>query len=174
MALSGLNWHIINKNLFVEGAKYWRTGYFNRKTGEEKYICSEAKKSKCPCTALVRYVPKELISETISNDSQYDIFGNEDLRLLPEKFEVVLVWASQTELHERYHEIDLIDAKCEEMKESMTEVMMKDPTLEPSTVIDKVVHSFTETLDGNSEGKLTSAFYGTKQESHLRSLRRVK
>ena len=27
MALTQLSWDIINKNLFVEGAKYWRTGY---------------------------------------------------------------------------------------------------------------------------------------------------
>ena len=40
MALSGENWDIIDKNLFIEGAKYWRTGYFNQKTGEEQYICS--------------------------------------------------------------------------------------------------------------------------------------
>ena len=49
MALSGENWDIINKNLFIEGAKYWRTGYFNQKTGEEQYICFEYKRTKCPC-----------------------------------------------------------------------------------------------------------------------------
>ena len=45
-------WDIINKNLFIEGVKFWRAG-------EEFYVCSEHKKSKCPCTALVRYFVKK-------------------------------------------------------------------------------------------------------------------
>ena len=58
MALCNQDWDIINRNLFVEGAKFWRSGYFNRKTGEEQYICSEYRRTKCPCSAMVPYVPR--------------------------------------------------------------------------------------------------------------------
>ena len=59
MALCNQDWDIINNNLFIEGVKFWSAGHFNLKTGEEFYVCSEHKKSKCPCTALVRYFVKK-------------------------------------------------------------------------------------------------------------------
>ena len=36
-----------------------------------------------------------------------------------------------------------MDAKMEEMKEKMTELIMCDPTLEPDTIVDKVLNDFT-------------------------------
>jgi hypothetical protein len=189
MALTKLSWDIINKNLFVEGAKYWRTGYYNRKTGEESYICSEAKKTKCPCTALVRYFKRpnndgeseqeqmsdeergdsgqEQMSDEERGDSGEDMF-DEDPRLNPVKYDITLVWASDPELHERFHETDLMEAKSEELKEAMTELMVKDPTLEPSVVIDKVLNDFTDSMDGSAKGELLAIFYRTRRESHLR------
>ena len=71
MALTNLNWDIINKNLFVEGNKFWRTGYYNKKTGEETYVCSEGKRTKCPCTALVRYFKRR------ENDNNVEDGGEE-------------------------------------------------------------------------------------------------
>ena len=58
MALCYQDWDIINKNLFIEGVKFWRAGHFNMKTGEEFYTCSELRRTKCPCMALVRYFKK--------------------------------------------------------------------------------------------------------------------
>ena len=49
----------------------------------------------------------------------------------------MLVWASPVDDHAKFHEIDLMDAKSEQLNEKMTEVMKKDPTPEPSTVLDK-------------------------------------
>ena len=176
MALTKLSWDIINKNLFVEGAKYWRTGYYNRKTGEESYIYSEAKKTKCPCTALVRYFKRpnndgeseqEQMSDEERGDSGEDMF-DEDPRLNPVKYDITLVWASDPELHQRFHETDLMEANSEELKEAMTELMVKDPTLEPSVVIDKVLNDFTDSMDGSAKGELLAIFYRTRRESHLR------
>ena len=53
----------------------------------------------------------------------------------------MLVWASPVDDHAKFHEINLIDAKSKELNEKMTEVMKKDPTLEPSTVLDKVLNN---------------------------------
>ena len=102
MALTQLSWDIINKSLFVEGAKYWRTGYYNRKTGEENYICSEAKKTKCPCTALVRYfkVPNADGEQEHVSDDEHGDSGDEDMatdmfeedpRLYPDKYDIKLL-----------------------------------------------------------------------------------
>ena len=55
MTLPSIDWAIINKNLYVEGAKFWKSGYLNMDTGEELYRCAEYKKTKCQCTAMVRY-----------------------------------------------------------------------------------------------------------------------
>ena len=58
MALCNQYWNIINNNLFIEGVKFWRAGHFNMKTGEEFYMCSELRRTKCHCMALVRYFKK--------------------------------------------------------------------------------------------------------------------
>ena len=100
-------------------------------------------------------------------DMATDMF-EEDPRLYPDKYDIKLVWASDPELHHRFHEIDLMEAKNEELKEAMTELMVRDPTLEPSVVIDKVLTDFTESMDGSSKGELLAIFYRTRRESHLR------
>ena len=197
MALSGENWDIINKNLFIEGAKYWRTGYFNPKTGEEQYICSEYKRTKCPCSALVRYyrrvrsasnteeggggsseqvvtgIEESHNEDRVTKEDDDDLL-DEDARLNKEKYDVTLVYASPLELHAQFHEVDLMTSKVEEMKEKMTELMIQDPTLEPATNIDKVLNDFTETMDGQEKSELLASFYLTRRESHLRRLRRIK
>lgn len=88
--------------------------------------------------------------------------------LNPVKYDITLVWASDPELHQRFHETDLMEAKSEELKEAMTELMVKDPTLEPSVVIDKVLNDFTDSMDGSAKGELLAIFYRTRRESHLR------
>ena len=136
MALSGENWDIINKNLFIEGAKYWRTGYFNPKTGEEQYICSEYKRTKCPCSALVRYYRRvrsasnteeggggsseqvvtgmeASYNEDRATEEEDEDLLDEDARLNKEKYDVVLVYASPLELHAQFHEVDLMISKVE-------------------------------------------------------------
>ena len=80
----------------------------------------------------------------------------------------VLVYASDLEEHARYHSVDPMDAKDEELKEKMTELIRKDPTLDPSVVIDTILNNFTEGMDGNSRSELLAVFYRTKRESHLR------
>ena len=91
MALSSHNWDIINNNLFVEGAKYWRGGHFNYKTWEEYYVCSEQKKSKCPCSAMVRYIvrPTDDSLPEEDQDVSHDVTELLDPRLDKEKYDVV-------------------------------------------------------------------------------------
>ena len=79
---------------------------------------------------------------------------DEDARLNKEKYDVVLVYASPLELHAQFHEVDLMISKVEEMKEKMTELMIQDTTLEPATIIDKVLNDFTETKDGQEKSEL--------------------
>ena len=70
--------------------------------------------------------------------------------------------------HARYHKIDLIDTKSEELKEKTTELMKADPTLDPSIVIDKVLNEYTDRMEGPMKAELISVFYRTRRESHLR------
>jgi hypothetical protein len=43
------------------------------KTGEEYYVCAEQKRSKCPCTALVRYFEKKSAHPPVGvNDGSHD------------------------------------------------------------------------------------------------------
>ena len=169
MALCNQDWDIINRNLFVEGAKFWRSGYFNRKTGEEQNICSEYRRTKSPCSAMVRYVPRgepdsdPALSSVCADAENDEGDGAEDDELLPDdarlqsdKYDIVLVYATPVELHAEFHEIDLMNAKVEEMKEKMAEIMMRDPTLEPATIVDKVLNDFTDNLDGNAKSELIS------------------
>ena len=78
------------------------------------------------------------------------------------------MWASNVNDHARYHEVDLMDAKSEELKEKMTELMQSDPTLDPSMVIDKVLNEYTDRMEGVMKAELISVFYQTRRESHLR------
>ena len=78
------------------------------------------------------------------------------------------MYASPVEWHYKYHAIDLMEAKAEEMKEKMTEMMRQDPTLEPSTIIDKVLNDFTDSLEGQLKSELLAVFYRSRRESHLR------
>ena len=80
----------------------------------------------------------------------------------------MLVWASPVDDHAKFHEINLMDAKSEQLNEKMTEVMKKDPTLEPSTVLDKVLNNYTDSMEGPIKAELISVFYRTRRKSHLR------
>ena len=46
--------------------------------------------------------------------------------------------------------------------------MMRDPTLEPATIVEKVLNGFTDNLDGQAESELYAIFYRTRKESHHR------
>ena len=48
-------------------------------------------------------------------------------RLYPHKYDITLVCASNPELREKFHKTDRMEAKTEERKEAMTELMVKDP-----------------------------------------------
>ena len=49
-----------------------------------------------------------------------------------------------------------MDAKSEELKEKMTELMQSDPTLDPSMVIDKVLNDYTDRMEGPMKAQLIS------------------
>ena len=63
MTLFSQKWSIVNKNLFIEGVNFSRAGHFNPITLEELYVCSEYERSKCPCTAVVRYYKGQLMRD---------------------------------------------------------------------------------------------------------------
>ena len=52
----------------------------------------------------------------------------------------MLVYASALEDHAKYRKINLMEAKVEQMKEKVSETMVVDPTLEPATIVDKVLN----------------------------------
>ena len=61
-----------------------------------------------------------------------------------------------------------MDARSEELKEKMTELMKADPTLDPSVVIDKVLNEYTDRMEGPMKAELIFVFYRTRRGSHLR------
>ena len=42
------------------------------------------------------------------------------------------------------------------MKEKVTELLMCDPTLEPDTIVDKVLNDFTDNLQGQPKSELSA------------------
>ena len=162
------------------------------KTSEEFYMCSELRRTKCPCMVaggdqgLGEEDDHGCEGDILDDDSLFE----EDPRDNKLKYDVVsldyklsklsirilkyflfiqtLVWASNVEDHASYHEIDLMDAKSEELKEKMTELMKADPILDPSIVIDKILNEYTDKMEGPMKAELISVFYRTRRESHLR------
>jgi hypothetical protein len=46
--------------------------------------------------------------------------------------------------------------------------MMSEPTLEPATIVEKVLNDFTDNLDGLAKSELNAIFYITRKESQLK------
>ena len=72
-----------------------------------------------------------------------------------DKYEV-LVYAIPVETNTGFNKIDFMDAKVEEMKEKMTELITWDPTLEPDTIVDKLLNDFTDNLEGQAKRELAA------------------
>ena len=68
----------------------------------------------------------------------------------------MLVYAIPVETNTGFNKIDFMDAKVEEMKEKMTELITWDPTLEPDTIVDKLLNDFTDNLEGQAKRELAA------------------